>query len=169
MVINLNIKEDFIKHSKCIKETGVVITQQFTLSGKCVGAEPFGSGHIHDTFIVTCERESATTHYILQCINDHVFKEPQKVMENVERVTGHILHKMKDKGVGDIDRSCLQLVPSKDGNSYCLDKEGKYWRCFVYVKDAHTRDMVETEAYADTSLCHLAPLLVLTFTRAQMG
>lgn len=124
------------------------IGDQFTLYGRYTHGSPYGSGHIHDTYILTYNYKGTKTRYILQRINDHVFKEPEKVMENVQRVTQHIFHKLKGNGVQDITRACLQVIPSKAGVSYIIDEKNKYWRCFLCIEEAHTRDIVETEAHA---------------------
>ncbi len=69
-------------------------------------------------------------------------------MENIERVTRHIFNKLKEQGTADISRSCLQVIPSHAGTSYFIDEKNKYWRCFLCIEEAHTRDTVETEAHA---------------------
>jgi len=47
---------------------------QFHLPGAFVTAEPYGSGHINDTYRVTMQANGAPTHYIVQWINHHVFQ-----------------------------------------------------------------------------------------------
>ncbi len=69
-------------------------------------------------------------------------------MENVQRVTLHILQKLNEKGVEDLARACMQLIPSKSGASCFIDEDNRYWRCFLCIEGAHTRDIVESESHA---------------------
>jgi len=109
------------------------ISRQFQFAGEMVAAEPYGSGHINDTYRVTC----IGGQYILQRINHAVFKNPVAVMENIQRVTDH-LH-TKNNG---IDRA-LTLVPARNGQFYYRDETGNHWRAYLFIERAHTYDSVE--------------------------
>ena len=67
--------------------------QAFALESPPVSCERFGNGHINDTFKAMCMSGRA---YILQRINQTVFKNPVQVMENIVRVTDHL----RKKGAG---------------------------------------------------------------------
>ncbi|MCG3149576.1 MAG: N-acetylhexosamine 1-kinase [Verrucomicrobiae bacterium] len=110
------------------------ISQQFALAGPLVSAEPYGSGHINDTYRVSC----AGGQYILQRINHAVFKNPVAVMENIHRVTTH-LHAKLHNGAG----RALTLVPTRAGQIYFRDAAGNYWRAYLFIDRAHTYDAVE--------------------------
>ena len=56
---------------------------QFKFRGEVLSLTPHGSGHINDTYLVTCQGPGAPVRYILQHINRHVFHDPIAVMENV--------------------------------------------------------------------------------------
>src|SRR4030042_7067697 len=71
------------------------IAENFNLNGKLIRSEAFGSGHINDTYCLTCEQDGRQTHYILQRINHQVFKNPPAMMENIRRVTNHIRRKLQ--------------------------------------------------------------------------
>ncbi|MHC4439144.1 MAG: hypothetical protein ACYS3S_17450 [Planctomycetota bacterium] len=71
------------------------IAENFNLAGKLIQYEPFGSGHINDTYCLTCEKDNRQIHYILQRINHEVFKNPPQMMENIRRVTNHIRRKLQ--------------------------------------------------------------------------
>ncbi|MBR4873031.1 MAG: mucin desulfatase, partial [Clostridia bacterium] len=60
--------------------------------------EPYGNGHINDTFLVVADRR-----YILQRMNTKVFPRPEELMENILGVTGHIREKVRAAG-GDFNR-----------------------------------------------------------------
>ena len=61
----------------------------FSNGGRVERFEPYGSGHIHDTFSVRYnEGEGNRAHIILQRINTKIFKNPVAVMENIRRTIG---------------------------------------------------------------------------------
>ena len=64
----------------------------FVTEGTYLKGEPFGNGHIHDTFRVkTGEKDKDD--YILQRLNNKVFRNIPELQENIERVTKHIKKK----------------------------------------------------------------------------
>ena len=82
------------------------------------------------------------TRYIHQRINHHVFKEPEKVMENIERVTRYAREQILAAG-GDPDRETLNLIPARSGKSYYCTPEGEYWRTYKFIEGAHTYDVAK--------------------------
>ena len=64
------------------------VAENFRFAGKITKMSPYGSGHINDTFMLTCELEDGSNkHYILQRMNDDIFRNPKELMENVVNVT----------------------------------------------------------------------------------
>lgn len=104
-------------------------------------AEPFGNGHINDTFLVSVE--GAEDRYILQRINDYVFVKPPEVMENIHRVTGFLRGKIEAEG-GDPRRETLLLIPARDGALFVTDEEGSVWRSFLCVPDTVSPDLPDS-------------------------
>ena len=67
----------------------------FRLVGDFASAEPWGSGHINDTFRATWGANGdAPRRYIHQRINGHVFPDPEAVMRNIAAVTRHVRAKL---------------------------------------------------------------------------
>jgi Ser/Thr protein kinase RdoA (MazF antagonist) len=122
------------------------LSRQFQLSGKYLSAEPYGSGHINDTFRVSYDRGGTVVHYLLQRINHQIFKNPPALMENVRRVTEHIRGKLAAKG--DVSRRALTIIPTRDGELLHRDEAGNFWRTYVFIENARTFDAVETAAQA---------------------
>lgn len=114
------------------------IARQFELPGECLGATPFGNGHINDTYRVTCSRNGRETRAILQRINQQVFRNPVLLMENIERVTGHLGRETTG------GQRALQLIPTLAGKSWWRDEKGEYWRAFRFIEGASSLDAVET-------------------------
>jgi Ser/Thr protein kinase RdoA (MazF antagonist) len=118
------------------------IAGQFQLAGEFFHAEPFGSGHINDTYRFTIESGGARSRFILQRLNTAVFQNPAAVMENIRRVTAHLGEKMS--GAPDAARRVLTLVPACDGESFHCDADGSWWRVFPFIERTRAVDVVES-------------------------
>lgn len=77
------------------------IYDTFVSSGRFISATPYGSGHINDTYLVKVDED---VEYILQRINDNVFKDIPKLVRNKELVCGHIRNQLIRHKVSDITR-----------------------------------------------------------------
>jgi aminoglycoside phosphotransferase (APT) family kinase protein len=115
------------------------IASQFTVEGALTAVEPFGSGHINDTFACTYRTSSGERRYVLQRINHHVFKDPAKVMENIQRVTAHLARKYAALGRDPL-RSTLTFLPSAGGGMLVTDDQGNFWRMCLLIENARTYD-----------------------------
>jgi hypothetical protein len=118
------------------------ITKHFRLRGKFLRGSPVRAGHINDTYASCFLGECGIIRYIHQRINHEVFKEPEKLMENIERVTRYARERIQEAG-GDAQRETLNLVPTVEDGSYCRTPEGDYWRSYVFIEGARTYDRAE--------------------------
>jgi Ser/Thr protein kinase RdoA (MazF antagonist) len=130
------------------------ILDQFQLYGRIVSFAPFGSGHINDTFASVCDQAGTKVRYVHQRVNSGVFKRPDELMENVERVTAH--QRIKHAGEPGASRSHLTLVPAKDGRPYLIDDEGEYWRTYLFVEGAKTHNVVTSVSQAEEAAAAFA-------------
>jgi len=111
------------------------VLSHFQIDAEAVSCERYGCGHINETYLVV----TTTGHrYILQKINNHVFKDVPGLMANIDGVTKHLL-----KVVGD-PRRVLTLVPTTDGASYLHHEEGGYWRVYEFIEDSICLQAPET-------------------------
>ncbi|MBN1942365.1 MAG: aminoglycoside phosphotransferase family protein [Phycisphaerae bacterium] len=117
------------------------IASRFELGGAFIEAEPYGSGHINDTYSARVKTPAGEKRYILQRINTNVFREPEHLMENIGRVTNHLRAKLLAAG-GDPDRETLTLLPADDGKNHAVIDEN-YWRAYRFIEGARTYDLVE--------------------------
>ena len=111
------------------------ICSHFHIYGDFVVAIPCGNGHINDTYQLTFDQGGTLLHYTLQRINTNVFRQPALVMENFNRVTTHILSKIRKERTqrGRPKRRTLRLVFTHDAMPYYRDRDGEYWRCYEYL------------------------------------
>jgi len=118
------------------------IVRLFSLPGECLSVTPYGNGHINDTYRVACHENGGVRRYILQRINRNVFKNPAALMENIERVTGHLAARVS--GLDDAGRRVLSLVPTREGRNWHIDSDDNYWRAYSFIDRASTYDAVES-------------------------
>lgn len=111
--------------------------------------ESFGSGLINHTWVVRDAKEK----YILQRINDNVFKDPEAIGFNIDLLTSYLQkNKPGYKFVSPIPTSKRETLIYKEGTGY--------FRMFHFIEGSHTIDVVETPGQA-----HEAALQFGNFTR----
>ncbi len=125
------------------------VVRRFRAWGDFAGALPYGSGHIHDTYKVTFSMADAPVHYLLQRINQKVFRNPAVVMENILRVTDHVRARLAASGAGDVTRHSLSVVLTRgDAKPCCQDGDGNWWRMYLFIEGARTYDTIQSAGQA---------------------
>lgn len=114
----------------------------FAIKGKITSCESYGSGHINHTFLLTSEEDGQEFSYILQQMNQDVFKNIEGLMKNVEGVTSFLRRRIIESH-GDPDRETLNLIPTKTGQSYYQDTQGHFWRVYLFIPRATCYNLVE--------------------------
>ena len=130
-----------IENPACAKIVEAIA--QFDLEGKLVDQQPYGNGHINDTFLLTYETSNGDRKYILQRMNHAIFKKPQQLMENVVNVTEYLRRVIKEQG-GDPDRETLNVIKTRNGENYYEDSGHNYWRVFLYIERTMCLEQVES-------------------------
>ena len=97
----------------------------FQIEGDFVSAEPYGSGHIHDTFVESYRRAGSTVRYVHQRINRRVFSRPIVLMDNICRITSHIREKLINEGAGAGRASSATGGPHSRGKTLARGPEGR--------------------------------------------
>jgi Ser/Thr protein kinase RdoA (MazF antagonist) len=120
------------------------ILDNYPLKYRPVSIEPYGGGHINDTYkVTTVDSESE---FVLQRINHLIFKNVDMLQNNIFAVTNHIRKKMELSGESDIDRKVLTFLYTKDEKKYYFDGES-YWRVCLMIPRSQSFDEVN-EAYS---------------------
>lgn len=121
----------------------------FDLGGQVEGVETVVEGHINRSWIATTRSAGGPdARFLLQRINEAVFREPELVMENVERVTRHLTAALAREGAREPARRALRLVPTRAGGTFHRDGDGGVWRIYPYVEGTCSREHVTTRAEA---------------------
>ena len=109
------------------------IALQFDIKGTIKEIKPLGNGLINDTFRVKMD---GPDDYVLQRINNAIFKDVELLQHNIDCATAHI----RKKG-----GMTLTFIPCKaTGKTYWTDGE-TYWRVAVFIRDAYTYETVNPE------------------------
>lgn len=119
--------------------------QAFDLPGTLLEAVPYGSGHINDTRRASFRQEDGSVkRFILQRINTNIFTDPAGLMENIVGVTEYLKKKIAAEG-GDPDRETLTVIPTRQGQPMARTCQGDCWRCYPFIEDTVSYDLVESE------------------------
>ena len=114
------------------------ILKHFAIQGDILEIKPLGNGLINDTLLVVTDGPDK---YVLQRINNAIFKDVDLLQHNIDCATAHIRRKLA--GDPDIDRKVLTFLPCREtGKSYWTDGKA-YWRVSIFIKDAFTYELVD--------------------------
>jgi hypothetical protein len=134
--------------NKSLKHDVAAVARNFRIWGDFISAEPYGSGHINDTYASVFDQGGTSVRYIHQRINHLIFKQPDRVMENIERVLAHLHGKLQTAGIADSHRRALTLIPARDGKLWFVDSDGNTWRTYIFIEKAATYDVIESPQMA---------------------
>ena len=103
------------------------ILKKYGMEGPQVFVQPITNGLINKTWKVIDGEEQ----YVLQRINDHVFKQPQEIAKNIAMIADYLEQKTP---------SYLfpALIKTKNGDQLVYDEAAGWYRLFRFVKGSHT-------------------------------
>ena len=111
------------------------IASRFAINGEVTYCERYGQGHINETYLVETDKG---VQYILQKVNNTVFKDVPGLMGNIASVTKYLGQRDPDP------RHTLHLLPTREGEDYLVDEDGKPWRLYDFVTDSVCLQAAET-------------------------
>jgi len=108
------------------------IVKQFKINGNLMSIERYGCGHINETYLV----KTSVTDYILQKINNHIFKDVKGLMNNIVLTLDFSKKSISNEG-GDPAREAMTLVKTINDEFYYYDESNdSYYRVYDFVKDS---------------------------------
>lgn len=112
---------------------------RFALVGEVKKVSQLGNGLINDTYLVeTTEGRK----YVLQRVNNNVFKDVEGLQRNITAVTDHLREKLIAKGVKDIDRRVISMIPLKESPRTWIEDNGNFWRMMSYIERSRTLEEI---------------------------
>lgn len=107
------------------------IIAAFDLPPEIPEIKQFGNGLINSTWLLTYPNST----FILQKVNDAIFKHPEAIAANVRLIADFLAEKHPEY-------LFIKPVKARDDNDLIQSKEG-YFRVFPYVANSHSIDVVE--------------------------
>lgn len=117
------------------------LVSHFDVQGTVKSVKPLGNGLINDTYKVAMNEEDEPA-YVLQRINNAIFKDVELLQSNIEAVTAHLRKKLEEKQVADIDRRVLHFIKAETGKTYWREADDTYWRMMRFIPNAFTYETV---------------------------
>lgn len=114
----------------------------FDIDSDVVDVFPLGGGLINDTYKVATVSGAG---YVLQRINDSIFRDVDLLQRNIEAVTRHIRAKLEAAHTPDIGRKVLKFISLREGEKTYWTDGAEYWRMSVFIEDSVTIDTVSPE------------------------
>lgn len=122
------------------------IVGHFIDDAELVSCEKFGNGHINGTYIAVLKKGGEKSTYILQHINKNVFKNPNTVMDNIEKVTVFLGKKVSSP------REVLHFLRCDNGTLCYKDQGEEYWRMYIYVDNCDGVDRPTLEEFYESGV-----------------
>lgn len=144
--------------------------------GRVLSARKLGSGHIHDTFVLSwtvaqsnpaapgqppavqgraaaapagpARAHGGARELLVQRFNTDVFTDPAGVMHNIARVSAHLRQKLAAEEQPDAARRVLQIVPTPSGRTFWTSAAGLTFRAFDFISDARSFELAPSERHA---------------------
>lgn len=117
-----------LSYSKTLKLSGIV--KNFVPNGKIENIKAFGDGRINSTYLITTRQNNEFVKYLLQNVNNKVFKDTKALMSNIVAVTRHIASQ------GGESLHFLKCVDHTkcNGPYIYVDDDGCHWRMYNYIE-----------------------------------
>ena len=124
-------------------ETMKHVGEMFRLPGEIYSYTTITIGNINSTYKVTYAVGDSFKSYLFQRVNTHVFKNPVEIMENIDRVTGHIRARYPD-------RISLHFHHTAQGANYYVSDASSFWRVVNYI-DSVTLELSDDPAVIEAT------------------
>jgi len=117
------------------------VARHFVGNVEPISFRPLGNGLINDTYLLTAGEQQL----VLQRINQQVFTNPQQVVENLQQLGRHLAQ----KAPAEIKLQIPELIATRDGRTYQLDAEGRFWRALQWISPSESRESLQRDSEAE--------------------
>jgi len=119
----------------------IELAKIFQIPGEITAIEQIGNGNVNQTYDVYITSNGIKSRYVFQKVNIFVFKNPKKIMKNIEQITTHISNKLEMCGES---RDCvMHFAHTEDGKNYYMEDQG-FWRISEYVPNTVTYNLCDS-------------------------
>ena len=121
------------------------IINQFNIPGNLVEIKQITTGNIHKTYVAIYSENGEKTKYLIQQVNDYVFKNPYDVMNNIEGITSYLQNELEKNG--DKDHKVLKVIKTVDNKNMVVYKNEngveEFYRVYNFIDNAICYDTAE--------------------------
>lgn len=114
------------------------IIKKFNISGKLIKIEPLSTGNIHKTYVAIYNENGKENKYLVQQINNYVFKNPYEVMDNIEGITTYIQNELQKQE--DNVHTVLNVIQTLDNKNMLVHKNEEeveeFYRVYNFIDNA---------------------------------
>lgn len=122
-----------LEHESTIRK----VLKQYEIAGDLCDMTQLVNGHINDTFQVCLDDNGDKRQYILQRINDYVFKNPALVMDNIREISQYLENRLSCD-----DCSIISFINNRAGRNHTVC-DGGTWRLCPYIDNSVAYEQVE--------------------------
>lgn len=116
------------------------LSKIFQLEGEIESIDLISNGNINQTYDVVIRNNGVDSRYVFQKVNIFVFKNPKKIMKNIERITTHIANKLELNG--ECRDNVMHFAHTSEGKNYYMEDQG-FWRISEYVSNTVTYNLCD--------------------------
>lgn len=129
---------ELIEVTEDVRSTIKKLCEIYGLEGEIVYLSPVLNGHINHTYHIALKNNGEETRYIIQQINSRVFRDPQKIMNNIKAITDWLRGKKNGSGC-----DVLTFLETTSGANHVVFDDGSFWRIADFIKNSVTMEKVE--------------------------
>lgn len=104
----------------------------FGIKGTVKESSVISNGNINTTYDVQIEEADGLKRYVFQKLNIFVFKNPKRIMSNIQYITEHIAEKLEE--AGESRDEVMHFLHTASGKNYYMEDQG-FWRISEYVSN----------------------------------
>ena len=117
-----------------IDELQEILSRYGLNADEYIGSRIITNGHINHTYALYFDLGNRVKRYLLQEINTYVFRNPDELMENIQRVSDYCHGVLKKAKIPNYHNLSLRLCHATDGSSYIRTASGKCFRIYHYIE-----------------------------------
>lgn len=119
------------------------VLEKFDVPGRFVDIVSDTKGFINDTKIVTFRDAGRDVKYVLQLVNQRVFRYPEEVMDNLRIISDHVTEKLGSEGAGQARFDITRIIRTRSGRDFYRDEDGNVWRLLTFIEHARAYETVQ--------------------------
>ncbi len=114
------------------------IIKKFDIPGNLLEVKQKNTGNINKTYVATYDENGEKKRYLIQQINNNVFKNPYELMENIESVTRFLKEQMDNQN--DKTHEVLKVLKTTDGKKLLVvendEGEEEFYRAYNFIENS---------------------------------